>query len=367
MDKKYLQGYVEKAEDQDGILQVAVASDETPDRQGEIVKAEGWDFKNFKKNPVLLWSHNAGFGEQKPPIGKITDVRTEGKKLLFKPVFDMADEFAADIYRKFKDGFLNAFSVGFIPLERDDKNEAIINAAELLEISAVNIPANPKALVSLREAGLPVSKDFEDWEKGVVENPEALPFFSLKPFPNEHACRIREPGDFQEGSFRSSSRDSDGKKYRVIMGRLKEETTMTEQSFRYPKDVWNADDARKHCKAHDGKTFERATGESSQESVETEDLTKDEFSEKEILQEIYMKVEAIEKNTAEKLDKETIKEVIKEVLPKSEPIKEATKNLDGKTEKTFTDEDLKGSLVLADKALELAFKKMKSLKGGENK
>src|SRR3990167_2078349 len=119
MDKKYLQGYVEKAEDQDGILQVAVASDEAPDRQGEIVKAEGWDFKNFKKNPVLLWSHNAGFGEQRPPIGRVEDIRAEGKKILFKPVFDMADEFAGGLFRKYKEKFLSAFSVGFIPIERD--------------------------------------------------------------------------------------------------------------------------------------------------------------------------------------------------------------------------------------------------------
>ena len=173
MEKQYLQAYVEKAET-DGTLQVAVASDETVDREGEVVKAEGWDLTSFKKNPVFLWSHNAGFGEQRPPIGKVTNLKLDGKKLTFKPIFDMADEFAADIFRKFKDGFLNAFSVGFIPLERDPKDASKIIGAELLEISAVNVPANPKALVSLRMAGLPIAKSFDDWKKGNIEYPDLL-------------------------------------------------------------------------------------------------------------------------------------------------------------------------------------------------
>ncbi len=80
------------------------------------------------------------------------------------------------------------------------------------------------------------------------------------PYPNEHACRLRDPNDFQENSFRRESRESDGKRYDVIMGRLKGETTMTEQAYRYPKDIWTEAEARKHCKDHDGIAFEPASG-----------------------------------------------------------------------------------------------------------
>jgi len=80
------------------------------------------------------------------------------------------------------------------------------------------------------------------------------------PYPNEHACRLREPGDFQPDSFRRIQREHEGKRYSVIMGRLKGETTMTEQAYRYSKDTWSASQARSHCKSHDG-TFEAATGE----------------------------------------------------------------------------------------------------------
>ncbi len=79
------------------------------------------------------------------------------------------------------------------------------------------------------------------------------------PYPNEHACRLREPGDFQPDSFRRISRDHEGKRYDVIVGRPKGETTMREQAYRYPKGTWDASDARSHCEDHDG-SFEAASG-----------------------------------------------------------------------------------------------------------
>ena len=82
----------------------------------------------------------------------------------------------------------------------------------------------------------------------------------MSPFPNEHACRLRQPGDFKPDSFRRTEREHEGKKYSVIMGRLKGEDTMTEQAYRYPKETWDAGEAGSHCRSHDGK-FEAASGE----------------------------------------------------------------------------------------------------------
>lgn len=86
------------------------------------------------------------------------------------------------------------------------------------------------------------------------------------PYPNEHACRKREPSEFQPRSFRRVTRETDGKSYSVIMGKLKGETTLTEQAYRYPKATWTAATARVHCKAHGGKTFEPAVGTSDARS-----------------------------------------------------------------------------------------------------
>ena len=46
-----------------------IASDETPDSYGDIVRAEGWDLKRYKKNPIIL--HNS-------PSGAIERVIVEG-------------------------------------------------------------------------------------------------------------------------------------------------------------------------------------------------------------------------------------------------------------------------------------------------
>ena len=37
---------------------IAVASTEDEDRDKDIIRQDGWDLKNFKKNPVVPWSHN---------------------------------------------------------------------------------------------------------------------------------------------------------------------------------------------------------------------------------------------------------------------------------------------------------------------
>ena len=81
-----------------------------------------------------------------------------------------------------------------------------------------------------------------------------------KPYPNFHACRLQNPDDFQRDSMRTVSRRHDGKEYSIIMGRLKGETTMTEQAYRYAKNTWSASEARSHCSSHDG-SFEAASNE----------------------------------------------------------------------------------------------------------
>ena len=80
------------------------------------------------------------------------------------------------------------------------------------------------------------------------------------PLQNTHACRLKSPSAFQSDSFRSMEREHDGKKYRVIMGRLTGETKLTDQAFRYNKDIWTESSAERHCGNHDGK-FEPAVSE----------------------------------------------------------------------------------------------------------
>lgn len=82
------------------------------------------------------------------------------------------------------------------------------------------------------------------------------------PYPNEHACRLRDPDEFAPGSFRSIQRMHGSQSYRVIMGRLRVRSgpgdPMLEQTYRYPVAAWTVDEARAHCREHGGVRFEAA-------------------------------------------------------------------------------------------------------------
>jgi HK97 family phage prohead protease len=132
-----------------GLLEVkegeilGIASSDGVDRDGDIIKQDGWDLRNYKKNPVLMLMHNY----QEFPIGKATDLKVEDGKLFFKAIFSNSTQKAKEAYALVKEGILNCFSVGFIPREHDENHSNIITKAELLEISLVPVPANPEAVV----------------------------------------------------------------------------------------------------------------------------------------------------------------------------------------------------------------------------
>jgi len=102
-----------------------------------------------------------------------------------------------------------------------------------------------------------------------------------KPYPSEHACRLKNPDAFQDNSFRRTTREHEGRKYSILMGKLKGESSMTEQAYRYDKDTWTASEARTHCNDHDG-TFEAAKEEkkASDLLVKFIDIRKDDAEER---------------------------------------------------------------------------------------
>ena len=127
MEKQSLKAFVEKVK---GKL-IAVASNETRDRMGDIIRAEGWNLKNFKKNPVLMFAHNYN----QPPVGIAKNIRIEGKTLVFEPVFHGITQLSKEIGLMYEaePAIMRAFSVGFMPTEYDEEKKEI-SEQELLEI-----------------------------------------------------------------------------------------------------------------------------------------------------------------------------------------------------------------------------------------
>jgi len=89
------------------------------------------------------------------------------------------------------------------------------------------------------------------------------PWDQEKPYPNEHACRLKDPGQYD--TCRRGSRESGGKTYGVIFCK-KKGGKMEEQSYRYPKDTWSASEARAHCERHEG-SFEAAGKQETEEAI----------------------------------------------------------------------------------------------------
>ena len=50
-------GSVVKGVDSDNRTITLIASDESIDRDGDIISAKGWELKNYLKNPIFLWVH----------------------------------------------------------------------------------------------------------------------------------------------------------------------------------------------------------------------------------------------------------------------------------------------------------------------
>lgn len=128
-----------------------IASDESEDRMGDIIRQKGWDLQDFKNNPVLLWGHDAS----QLPIGAVQSIHVAGKQLIADVVFATKElnPFAEHVYQMVKEGFIKAVSVGFSPIEtkarKDRKGNFIgyeFKRQTLHELSVVNVPANANAL-----------------------------------------------------------------------------------------------------------------------------------------------------------------------------------------------------------------------------
>jgi len=148
-----------KVEDGETRSATFIASSEDTDRYGDIIRADGWELDNFKKNPVLLFGHNS----RDLPIGKVSNIAVNASKQLIADVEFAAkevSEFADSVYKMVKAGFLNAVSVGFKPTKMPNEiKDPATNAwtggfefigQELLELSVVPVPALPGALAIAR-------------------------------------------------------------------------------------------------------------------------------------------------------------------------------------------------------------------------
>mgnify|MGYP003144698426 CR=1 FL=1 len=219
-----------------------VASTSSPDRYSDIVDQKGWNLSAYKKNPVILLNHDSS----QLPIGK-GNVHIKNDQLVIDVQFDDQDPKAQEVKRKAQNGFMNAVSVGFRPIEsisrfdlpKDNKyygtKGTYFAKAELLEVSIVTIPANG-------EATMLEKKYFNNMKNDLV---------------NEMRQIIREELDNQYKHILNVKQEDD--KYIIEFAKAEmemEEDAMKEEEEEEKEIIEEEDDEKYHDKDSEDKELE---------------------------------------------------------------------------------------------------------------
>lgn len=269
-----------------------VGSTPSIDRDGDIIDQKGWVLKYFKKSSPVLWAHD----HRMPAIARVNKFTKSDDALVFNEIEFPAKgvyPFADMIYELVVSGFIKAGSVGFLPIkssrreltEEEEKNEPEtyclprnFEKQELIEFSLCNVGSNRDALrTHLGEKGFKTSgilkiksesgeRDldlghlFDEWVSDIEMDEEKSievekDLIIDKPYPNEHACRLLSPDQFDSFRRQNNAAKHDGKRIDFIYG-IKDGTSKL-QAMRYPKSVWAESDAKNHCSGQNG-SFEGA-------------------------------------------------------------------------------------------------------------
>lgn len=180
--KEYAGIVVLKSEDAAAPLDF-VLSTPAVDRTKDTIDQAGWKLDNFRKNPVVLWAHDSSA----PPIAKAPTLLVEvgtASRLLARGVEFVSREIGEAVRggvngwaigQMYRQGFLNAVSVGFLPSKfvwNQDRGDYAMDflEQELLEFSACPVPANPEALIGAKAAGIPIEW-VREWAEKVLDSP----------------------------------------------------------------------------------------------------------------------------------------------------------------------------------------------------
>lgn len=134
-----------------------VISTNKEDRYGDIVDQKTWNFKDYLKNPIVLWGHNPEEPENVLGTASNLTVAEDGSQTTATLSFAVdVNPKAAMVFQMIKAGVLRTVSVGFRnhTFEYED-DTPVLSDNDLIEISVVPIPANAGAMaLSLKDGSI---------------------------------------------------------------------------------------------------------------------------------------------------------------------------------------------------------------------
>lgn len=133
-----------------------VFNDETVvNNHGFLIITDGIDLTRFIQNPVMLEDHCNSADDV---LGKWTDIKKEGGKLLGLPEFDTVDEDSNKIAGKVDRGYIKACSMGIV-FDTEDMvflgGNIVLKKCELIEVSIVAVPSNRNSIQLYKSPGVP--------------------------------------------------------------------------------------------------------------------------------------------------------------------------------------------------------------------
>ena len=180
-EQRRLMVVAEARQAEDGSAHRMVIAANEVSRNGDDLNLRGVSFKSYRKNPVVLWSHDSWSGI---PIAKTLKIGHDDQgRIEAEFQFNSDDEFAARVENAWNGGFIRAASIRYMPTKVVEvRNEAgelerfRIDKSELLEWSLVSVPADPDSVrAAARAVGLP-AEIFRGIEpEPEPEEPEAEP------------------------------------------------------------------------------------------------------------------------------------------------------------------------------------------------
>ena len=160
-EQRRLMVMTEARQTEDGSAHRMVIAANELSRNGDDLNLRGISFKNYRKNPVVLWAHDSYQGI---PIAKTVKIgHDEQGRIAADFEFNSEDEFAARVENAWNGGFIRGASIRYMPTKVVEvRNEAgevervRIEESDLLEWSLVPIPADPDSVrAAARALGLP--------------------------------------------------------------------------------------------------------------------------------------------------------------------------------------------------------------------
>jgi HK97 family phage prohead protease len=237
MQKFFIRGTAKTIDRKNRTMEI-VATEKVQDRDGDIVEPSGGDFSSYLKNPVALWAHDSS----QPPIAKVLEVLVDENRVVLKLQFKNRGK-AVEVFEDYAEGYLNAWSLGFIPKkvekiwgEPDDNGESEfegfhVQEWEMMEISAVPIPANPKALTRSKSMSQKMAHEY------LEAHPKAKRMMKSEEKEEDFIQYTLSYtlGDFVMGADVISAEGADGSRKAMRPSALKK--SLKERSEKIPWDV----------------------------------------------------------------------------------------------------------------------------------